>query len=297
MRASGLTANRVPFVALHLVKPRHKLLLMAAGASALLLIGVLAGFAILLSGTVSTEATKQHFRITHRLLDLGLLFSVRRSAADIRAPDLTDPVMIETGAACYRTHCAQCHGSPAEGNAPHAQGLLPTPTNLAQSAREWPAEWLYHVTKKGVRMTGMPAWEYRLADASLWSTVAFLKTLPTLTREDYLSMEREAEARTCDKLLVLPTEPNAESSKVMLMQYSCHSCHEIEGVVGPKTRVGPPLTDWAQRGYIAGVLPNTEANLVRFIREPHAAAPGTLMPDLHVPESHARQMAGYLMSL
>ena len=282
---------------LHLVKPRHKLLLMAAGASALLLVGMLAGFAFLLSGTVSTEATKQHFRITHRLLDLGLRFSVQRNSADIRAPDLTDAAMIETGAACYRAHCAQCHGSPVEGQAPHAQGLLPTPASLAQSAREWPAEWLYHVTKKGVRMTGMPAWEYRLADASLWSTVAFLKALPLLTREDYLAMEREAQSRTCGKALALPAEPTPESSKVMLLQYACHSCHEIEGVVGPKTRVGPPLTDWARRGYIAGVLPNTAANLERFIREPHDAAPGTLMPDLDVPEAHARQMAGYLMSL
>jgi mono/diheme cytochrome c family protein len=284
-------------VALHLVKPKHKLLLMAAGACALVIAGVLVGFGILLSGTVSTEATKQHFRITHRLLDLGLRFSVRRNAADIRAPDLSDPSMIETGAACYRSHCAQCHGSPSDRNGAHAQGLLPTPSNLAQSGREWPAEWLYYVTKRGVRMTGMPAWEYRLADHSLWSTVAFLKTLPTLTHEDYLAVERQAASRTCEAALALPVEPTPASSKIMLQQYSCHGCHEIEGVVGPKTRVGPPLRDWAQRGYIAGVLPNTEPNLVRFIRDPHAVAPATLMPDLGVPESHARQMAAYLMSL
>jgi cytochrome c2 len=110
-------------------------------------------------------------------------------------------------------------------------------------------------------------------------------------------LDNHAQSRTCGAALALPAEPTPESSKVMLLQYACHSCHEIEGVVGPKTRVGPPLTDWAQRGYIAGVLPNTEANLVHFIRDPHAAAPGTLMPDLGVPEAHARQMAAFLMSL
>ena len=64
--------------------------------------------------------------------------------------------------------------------APALAKLSPAETRMihavdAELWREWPAEWLYHVTKKGVRMTGMPAWEYRLADASLWSTVAFLK--------------------------------------------------------------------------------------------------------------------------
>ena len=30
-------------------------------------------------------------------------------------------------------------------------------------------------------MSGMPAWEYRLADADLWAVVGFLQRLPELT--------------------------------------------------------------------------------------------------------------------
>jgi mono/diheme cytochrome c family protein/cytochrome c551/c552 len=284
-------------VSLDRVKARHKLLLMAVGAVALVLVGVMAGFAILLSGAVSTEATKQHFWITHRLLDVGLMLSVRASASDIRAPQLDAPQMIARGAACYRMHCAQCHGGPTMRPGDHATGLLPIPSNLVQTGREWPAEWLYFVTKRGVRMTGMPAWEYRLAEESLWSTTAFLKKLPLLTREAYMEVERQALSMPCPEAQDIPREPTPESSKVMLRQYGCHSCHVIEGVVGPVTRVGPPLSDWAQRGYIAGVLPNTEENLAYFIAQPHVAAPGTLMPDLDVSDSHARQMAAYLMSL
>lgn len=284
-------------MALHLIKARHKLLLMAAGATALVLIGAVVGATILMSGLVSTEATKQHFRITHRVLDLGLKLSVRTSASGIHAPQLSDPEMIVRGAACFRQFCVHCHGSPVAALQDHAKGLLPTPANLAQTAREWPAEWLYYVTKRGVRMTGMPAWEYRLADDSLWATTAFLKTLPDLGSAEYLELERQSRSQPCPEQQALPREVTRESSKVMLVQYACHGCHVIEGVVGPLTRAGPPLTDWARRGYIAGVLPNTEENLVYFIREPHVAAPGTLMPDLDVPESHARQMASYLMSL
>jgi mono/diheme cytochrome c family protein len=270
---------------------------MAAGASTLVLVGVLAGFAILLSGTVSTEATKQHFRITHRLLDLGLRFSVRQSAKDIEAPPLEDVHMIAQGLSCYRMHCVQCHGSPASSREEHAQGLLPTPSNLAQSAREWPAEWLYYVTKKGVRMTGMPAWEYRISDEGLWSTVAFLKQLPLLRRDAYVELEPHALALECPQSTQLPRASSRETGKTVLLQYSCHSCHRIEGVVGPKTHVGPPLVDWSRRKYIAGVLPNTQENLVRWILDPHAVSPATLMPDLDVAEAHAREMAKYLFSL
>ncbi len=279
------------------IKPRQKLLLMFAGAVSLVLIGVVVGFFVLLSGAMSTAATTQHFRITHALLDLGLQFSVRRSAQHIPVPPLDDARKIAQGALCYQLHCEQCHGGPGRGRLEHARGLLPEPSNLVQSAREWPANWLYYVTKKGVRMTGMPAWEYRLADESIWSTVAFLKALPFLTREDYLAIEQRASGQRCTTSYELPIETEQHQAKVVLRQYSCHSCHEIEGVVGPQTHVGPPLKAWGARKYIAGVAPNTKENLMRFIRNPQALSPQTLMPNLDVAEQHADVMATYLLDL
>jgi hypothetical protein len=58
--------------------------------------------------------------------------------------------------------------------------------------------------------------------------------------------------------------------------------------------VGPPLSDWPRRHYIAGVIPNTPANLVRWIQAPEAVSPGSLMPDLGVPREHAERMAAFL---
>jgi mono/diheme cytochrome c family protein len=282
----------------HVHKPKHKLLLMAAGASALLLTGVLIGFVILLSGAVSTEATKQHFWITHRLLDVGLRLSVAESAQSIRPPALDSQPMIEQGLACFQTFCVQCHGAPGTSRETHAQGLLPTASDLAQSARDLPANWLYYVTKKGVRMTGMPAWEYRIADDALWATVAFLKQLPRLGREQYADLASRARSSECPRSEALPPgNAGAESGKTVLLQYSCHACHRIEGVVGPDVYVGPPLVDWSRRKYIAGVVPNTPANLVRWIVDPHAISPDTLMPDLGVSQAHARAMADYLFSI
>ena len=47
---------------------------------------------------------------------------------------------------------------------------------------------------------------------------------------------------------------------------SCGACHEIPGIADANGQVGPPLTHFARRTVIAGMLPNTPANLVRWIR-------------------------------
>jgi mono/diheme cytochrome c family protein len=278
-------------------KPRRKVVLLAAGATVLIFIGVAAGFVLLLSGAYSTAATTQHFRLTHRLLDAGLRYSVRSATRDIEVPPLDRQGMVEQGAACYAKYCVQCHGAPGASLAAEGRGMLPIPGNLAQSAREWPPEWLYYVTSKGVRMTGMPAWEYRISADGRWSTVAFVKQLPFLTNSKYEELQARVRSLDC----AAPNEPplpySEDRAKIALRQYACHGCHRIEGVVGPKSYVGPALIDWSRRKYIAGAAPNTHENLVRFLRDPQAISPGTLMPDLQVAEAHANDMATYLMRL
>lgn len=269
------------------------LLLVASGALGLVVAGALAGGFVLLSGTMSTAATKQHLLVTHRLLDMGLHYSVRRAAAGQVAPPLDDPALVARGLACYRRHCEQCHGGPGRPPGPAARGMLPIPSNLVQSGREWPAAWLHYVTRKGVRMTGMPAWEYRISDRDLWATVAFLKALPTLSAREYMAQAQAAVE--CPDRQDLPSSSD-EPGPTLLRQYGCDACHVIEGVVGPRSHVGPPLHDWPRRGYIAGVLPNTPANLERWIRDPQGVSPGTLMPDLEVPPEHARAMARFLFA-
>lgn len=281
----------------HVHKPKRKVVLIAAGAFGLVVLGALGASVFLLSGAYSTAATTQHFKLTHRLLDAGLRFSVRSYARDVEVPELNRDGMLERGAACYRTHCVQCHGAPGIARDPEGRGMLPIASSLAQSAREWPPEWLYYVTRKGVRMSGMPAWEFRISNDDLWSTVAFLTQLPFMTRQDYSDLNERTSDLACRAPTQAPYEGSREYAKVIFRQYACHSCHSIEGVVGPKTRVGPPLVDWSRQKFVAGVVPNDEENLIRFIRDPQAVSPRSLMPNLDVAEVHAREMARYLMAL
>lgn len=88
-----------------------------------------------------------------------------------------------------------------------------------------------------------------------------------------------------------------EAGRLVFQTYGCHTCHTIPGVVGANSFVGPPLTAWAERSYIAGKLPNEPAYLVQWLRFPQAIEPGSAMPNMGVTEEDAVHMAAYLYTL
>jgi cytochrome c len=85
--------------------------------------------------------------------------------------------------------------------------------------------------------------------------------------------------------------------KVAIKRYGCDGCHIIPGVHGWDGLIGPPLTQMAHRSYIAGVLPNTPDNMIRWIKHPPQVDHLTAMPDAGVTESDARDIAAYLYTL
>jgi cytochrome c oxidase assembly factor CtaG/cytochrome c551/c552 len=79
--------------------------------------------------------------------------------------------------------------------------------------------------------------------------------------------------------------------------YGCASCHEIPGVRGADGLVGPSLRRIAVRSYIAGMLPNTSDNMMRWIRHPQEVDERTMMPEMNVTEEDARDIAAFLYTL
>ena len=78
-------------------------------------------------------------------------------------------------------------------------------------------------------------------------------------------------------------------------RYGCGACHVIPGVSRATGKVGPPLSDFAERTYIAGNAYNTATNLAAWIRRPDSVEPGTVMPTLGVGDQEARDIAAYLL--
>jgi cytochrome c len=90
---------------------------------------------------------------------------------------------------------------------------------------------------------------------------------------------------------------NAEHGRQLIAAYGCGACHTIPGVHAARGKVGPPLLFFAERTMIAGELPNTPANLEKWIENPKQVEPKTAMPNLGVKSDEARDMAAYLYTL
>lgn len=85
--------------------------------------------------------------------------------------------------------------------------------------------------------------------------------------------------------------------KDVIRRYGCEACHSIPGVAGARGQVGPPLDAIGSRSLLAGSLPNTPENLIRWIRDPQSIQPGTAMPQMGVTEQDGQDIAAYLYTL
>jgi len=153
--------------------------------AALAVAGAAVGGAVVYFGWYDVSATGPHTMPVYALLDVASTRSVKLRSADIKVPDLDSPQRIRRGDALYRAQCAQCHGGPGQAPEPYALGLNPPPPPLVTSARERPAAEVYWIIRQGIKMTGMPAWQYRMTDEQIWDVVGYLRVLPTLSAQQY----------------------------------------------------------------------------------------------------------------
>ena len=89
----------------------------------------------------------------------------------------------------------------------------------------------------------------------------------------------------------------AERGRALVQQYQCGTCHRIPGVNAANGAFAVTLEAFGVRSYIAGHVPNTDENLARWIVNPAAVVPGTLMPNMGVTPEDARDIAAYLRQL
>lgn len=88
-----------------------------------------------------------------------------------------------------------------------------------------------------------------------------------------------------------------ERGRQLLARYHCGTCHAIPGVAASQGRFAAALGGYGQRSYIAGRVRNEPDALARWIVDPAAIVPGTLMPNMGVAPADARDMAAYLGQL
>lgn len=275
---------------------RHPLGTVAITLAGAALLAGAGGALLMYSGWYNVAATEPHFPMVHWMFDTGLRASVQRHAADIQAPSLSSPQMQARGANVYQKACAHCHGGPGYAPADWGKSMQPVPGSLIDAARRWKPRELYWVTRHGIRMSGMPAWEYHLSEDELWSVVAFLEKLPTLSAPAYRALTTAPAPPESAPARDVRSVGDPVRGKIAVTQYACQACHIMPDVIGAKVYIGRPLTGFAGHKLIAGRLPNNHRNLERWLLDPQQIDPATAMPDMGLSERDARDIAAYLLS-
>jgi mono/diheme cytochrome c family protein len=235
--------------------------------------------------------------------------SVEVGARNVVAPPLDDPALVEAGFHLYQEQCLVCHGAPGVERGVIGRGMNPNPPRLAYTAPDWSDGEIYWIIRNGIKMGGMPAFWTANTPQENWALAAFTRRLPELTEEQYGLMVARSQGTAVDPSRLawagtgeegfaeMLAEGNAAEGARLLAAYGCGSCHVIPGVREARGLTGPPLTRWAERHEIAGLLLNTPRNLTAWIIDPQRFEPGTAMPTLGVSAPDAQHMAAYLFTL
>jgi mono/diheme cytochrome c family protein len=164
------------------------LTLLAAGT-----LGAAAGLLVWRAGWYNIGATTPHLGIVYTGLEQAMRYSVQHHARKVAVPALGEADVVR-GGIVYRDNCAQCHGGPGVAPNIHGLSMQPAPGPLVDAPMRWQSRELYWITRHGVKMSGMPAWEFRLTDADTWAVVAFMNRMPAMTVADYKTLTAMAPA-------------------------------------------------------------------------------------------------------
>lgn len=122
-----------------------------------------------------------------------------------------------------------------------------------------------------------------------------IRAVASMSAAAFIACAGEAD-HASQRRIVIPGA-NVERGKQLVTSHNCVACHTISDIRDANATVGPPLTGFANRALIAGQLANEPANLVRWIMNPSAVEPHTVMPDMGLTQNEARDVAAYLYTL
>lgn len=93
-----------------------------------------------------------------------------------------------------------------------------------------------------------------------------------------------------------PATPLAERGEALMRSRGCLGCHALRGV-SERSHVGSDMSGMASRSLIAGVLPYSQENMRRWLRNPADIKPGTRMPALNLSEEELDALVFYIHTL
>jgi len=155
--------------------------------------GLTIGIMVIWFGAYNVAAKDKHFSSTEHFLEFVRNRSISARSDDLSIPDLENYELIKKGAQLYAEMCAGCHLAPGMEQTELHAGLYPQPLVFSQSDYNNNPAAQFWVIKNGLKMTGMPAWSPSHNDDQIWTMVAFINKLKSLSSEQYKKLTQATE--------------------------------------------------------------------------------------------------------
>ena len=211
--------------------------------------------------------------------------------------------LIERGAHSYVSLCMSCHGLDGRGFLEGEPGVYigrplntgafqieDTPDN-EEAFRETQAL-LYRTIQNGREDTPMVGWGLENGGPLNYEMINELVAL--IMSGEWEMVQHFAEAEQLATPTAQPVESEEELGKVLVVSV-CGACHSISGT--DATGIAAPALDGIASRQIAGVLPFSRDNVVRWVQNPPGVKKGSQMPPYPLPEERLRAIAVYLETL
>ncbi|MCW3474107.1 c-type cytochrome [Limobrevibacterium gyesilva] len=169
-----------------------------AAIGVLAIVVAIAAAAFFFGGFYSVAASQPQPGIVASALIRVRQASINRHAVETPPLSLVDVAVVQAGARAFAQRgCTNCHGGPGVGWAKFSEGLNPGPPDLKEIVDTIEPRQLFWVIKNGIDMTGMPSFgAIEVPDKEIWTIVAFLKKLPTVSDQDYKAWTAPASSGT-----------------------------------------------------------------------------------------------------
>ena len=145
------------------------------GVVTTLIVLLAGGFVVVNRGWIPMGADNPPSYLERRLAHMALNAHLASHAPTQENPVALAAEALGEGARIYERHCAVCHGGAVNKISPLRNKFSPPVPQLVNRVPRDPDAEFWWITKHGVRLTGMPAWDGILDDQQIWTVIAFVK--------------------------------------------------------------------------------------------------------------------------
>ncbi|HJT46320.1 MAG TPA: c-type cytochrome [Chthoniobacterales bacterium] len=114
--------------------------------------------------------------------------SILQASLNRQAQGLTNPVqptsdVLRAGMKIFKMNCAGCHGQAGQPSQWGTKGFYPRVPQFGDQPPPLSGPQMFIAIKRGIRYTGMGAWDGMLSDDDIWKVSTFLEHIGSLPPE------------------------------------------------------------------------------------------------------------------